>query len=82
MNKDKQFMLLDKVVGFKCLASLLGIGTGRLRKGMASAPDLRRGKRTYMSKPSTWSVDGFLRIAYNSVAETLPDQFLRVMTFG
>jgi hypothetical protein len=70
---DKQYLLLDKVVGFKCLASLLGVGTGRLRRGVANAPDLRHGKREYMSKPATWSVDGFLRMAYDSVAETLPD---------
>ena len=73
-NKDKQFMLLDKVVGFKCMASLLGVGASRLRRGVASAPDLRHGKRPYMSKPGTWSVDGFLRIAYDTVAETLPDR--------
>ncbi|CAL1151353.1 unnamed protein product, partial [Cladocopium goreaui] len=42
---------------------------------MSGAPDLRHGQRPYMSKASTWSVDGFLRIAYDAVAETLPDQY-------
>ncbi|CAK9073825.1 unnamed protein product [Durusdinium trenchii] len=76
-SRDKQFTLLDRPVGFKCLAALLGVGTGRLRKGTTSTPDLRHGTRPYMSRPSTWSVDGFLRIAYDSVAETMPDEFIR-----
>ena len=80
-NRDKQFTLLDKPVGFKCLAALLGVGTGRLRRGMSGAPDLRHGQRPYMSKASTWSVDGFLRIAYDAVAETLPDQLLGFVSF-
>ena len=78
----KQFMLLDKLVGFKCLAALLGVGTHRLRKGMANAPDLRHGKRPYMSRPGTWSVDGFLRMAYDSVAETMPDELLPIVDQG
>ena len=77
-SSNKQFMLLDKLVGFKCLSALLGVGTHRLRKGMASAPDLRHGTRPYMSRPGTWSVDGFLRMAYDSVAETMPDELLRI----
>jgi hypothetical protein len=77
-SNNKQFMLLDKLVGFKCLSALLGVGTHRLRKGMASAPDLRHGTRPYMSRPGTWSVDGFLRMAYDSVAETMPDELLRI----
>ncbi|CAK9006089.1 unnamed protein product [Durusdinium trenchii] len=28
-----------------------------------------------MSRPATWSVDGFLRVAYDSVAETMPDEY-------
>ena len=75
-SRDKKYTLLEKPVGFKCLAALLGVGTGRLRKAATSTPDLRRGTRPYMSRPATWSVDGFLRVAYDSVAETMPDEFL------
>lgn len=71
-----KYMLLDKSVGAKCLAALLGIGHGRLGKGAAGAPDLRFGKREHESKPATWSVDGFLQVAYDAIAETLPDQLL------
>ncbi|CAK9093328.1 Uncharacterized protein SCF082_LOCUS43905 [Durusdinium trenchii] len=47
-SRDKQFTLLDRPVGFKCLAALLGVGTGRLRKGTTSTPDLRHGTRNVM----------------------------------
>lgn len=73
---QKEFKLLDLTVGFKCMASLLGVGGARLRKGSKTVPDLRRGKRESTNKPGTWSVDGFLRMAYDSTAETLPDKFL------
>lgn len=66
--------LLDKEVGFQCLASLLGVGRGRL--STSAAPDLRYGKREYKSKPGTWTVDGFFQVCYDSIAETLPDEFL------
>ena len=78
-SSTMQCQLLDKRVGFKCLASLLGVGHGRVRKRSCQAPDLRHGKREYQSKPGTWTVDGFLQIAYDSIAETLPDQFLSSM---
>ena len=69
--------LLDQPVGFKCLASLLGVGGARLGKKAAGNPDLRFGKHGHHSKPGTWTVDGFLQVAYDAVAETLPDEFLR-----
>lgn len=68
--------LLDKPLGFKCLAALLGVGSMRLDKKAAGTPDLRFGKRQHQSKPGSWSVDAFLQIAYDAVAETLPDEFL------
>ena len=68
--------LLDKDVGFKCLAALLGIGDKRLRKAANRAPDLRHGKREYRSNPASLTVDGFLQTVYDAVAETLPDEFL------
>lgn len=68
--------LLDKPVGFKCLATLLGVGHSRVRKSTSGAPDLRHGQRAYQSRPGSWTVDGFLQVAYDSIAETLPDQSL------
>ena len=68
--------LLEKKVGSKCLTSLLGIGTHRLRRLQGGGPDLRFGHREYKSKPGTWTIDSFLQTAYNNIAETLPDQFL------
>ena len=66
--------ILDKPTGFKCLATLMGMGHSRVRRSHAGAPDLRHGQRPYQSKPGTWTVDGFLQVAYDSIAETLPDQ--------
>ena len=68
--------LLDKSVGFKCLASLLGVGGSRLEKNAGGAPDLRYGKKKHCSKPGTWTVDGFLQVCYDAIAETLPDECL------
>ena len=67
---------LDKEVGRKCLARLLGTSGSRLQKQAVQRPDLRFGRREYQSKPGTYSVDAFLQVAYDSIAETLPDQFL------
>lgn len=68
--------LLDRSVGFKCLASLMGVGGSRLEKKASGAPDLRYGRREHRSKPGTWTVDSFLQIQYDAVAETLPDEYL------
>lgn len=68
--------LLDKAVGFRCLASLLAVGSSRLEKKASAAPDLRFGKREHRSKPGSWTVDGFLQVAYDAIAETLPDEHL------
>lgn len=69
-------MFLEKEVGFKCLASLLGVGHKRLHRLEHTTPDLRYGKKPYMSKPGTWTVDAFLKASYESIAETLPDKLL------
>lgn len=66
--------LLGKPVGFRCLASLLGVGGARLQRKAVSGPDLRFGKKQHRSQPGTWTVDGFLQVAYDAVAETLPDE--------
>ncbi|CAK9013014.1 Uncharacterized protein SCF082_LOCUS11746 [Durusdinium trenchii] len=55
----------------------MGIGRNRLHKVDCGNPDLRFGKREYRSKALTWSVDSFLQIAYDRIAETLPDKFIR-----
>ncbi|CAK9026556.1 unnamed protein product [Durusdinium trenchii] len=52
----------------------MGIGRNRLHKVDCGNPDLRFGKREYRSKALTWSVDSFLQIAYDRIAETLPDK--------
>ena len=74
MEGQEEFKLLDHVVGFKCMALLLGVGTGRLRKASKTMPDMRHGKRETTSRPGTWTVDAFLRMAYDGTAETLPDK--------
>ena len=66
--------LLEKEVGFKCLASLLGVGHRRLAASSAGGPDLRHGRKEYRSRPGTWTVDGFLQVCYDAIAETLPDE--------
>ena len=68
--------LLEKPVGAKCLSSLLGIGQARLRKSAGGTPDLRYGSKEHRSRPGTWTVDGFLLVSYDSIAETLPDRLL------
>jgi hypothetical protein len=62
-------------MGLKCLAGLLGIGQARLRRATTCTPDLRFGKKEHRFKAGTWSADAFFQIAYDSLAETLPDQF-------
>lgn len=71
----KQFKFLDQPIGLACLAKLLGVGTARLRRGMAHRPDLRFGKQKSGSRSITFSVDAFLATLYDSVAETLPDRW-------
>ena len=71
---------MDSTVGSKCLSSLLGVGQSRLRKAAGGVPDLRYGKKAHQSKPGTWTVDAFLQVSYDSVAETLPDRCLEWKT--
>ena len=68
--------LLEKPVGFRCLASLLGVGGARLDKKSGAAPDLRYGKHEHRSKAGTFTVDAFLQVQYDALAETLPDELL------
>lgn len=65
---------LEQEVGFRCLASLLGVGTNRLRRSGNTAPDLRLGKDKSGSQKESFSIDAFFATLYQSVAETLPDR--------
>lgn len=68
------FTYCGERVGRECLCALLGIGVNRLRKAFNMVPDLRVGKDKTGSHESTFSVDAFLSMLYNNVAETLPDR--------
>ena len=65
---------LGSEISHKCLAAVLGIGKSRLKRGMDCAVDLRFGKQRSESRKDTWSVDAFLALQYEGVAETLPDR--------
>ena len=75
-GSSQSCLLLQQPVGVKCLAALLAVGKGRLRKMERKAPDMRYGKFDYQSRRDTWSVDGFLQVAYDTIAETLPVELL------
>lgn len=60
----------------------MGVGTNRIRRLQNGAPDLRYGTREYRSKAGTWTIDGFLQVAYDNIAETLPDRLPRSNTIS
>ena len=70
----ESLVFMGKTIGFKCLASILGIGKSRLKRGFDSSPDLRFGKPKNESHKDTMSIDAFLALQYENVAETLPDR--------
>ena len=67
--------ILGKEIGMKCLAALLAVGQSRLKKALAGTPDLRFGKKEHRFQAATWSVEAFLQVCYDSLAETLPDKY-------
>lgn len=73
----RNFAFLGKAVGRQCLCDLLGIGVNRFRRCLNIQPDLRIGMNKSGSQKLTYSVDAFLTIQYEGVAETLPDRFVR-----
>ena len=73
----KSFTFLGKEVGRVCLCSVLGIGINRLRKALDAQPDLRVGAQKGGQRQAAYSVDAFLAVLYEGVAETLPDRFVR-----
>ena len=75
-SEPLSYFLLDKPVGRKCLAALIGVGQARLQRSRAGTPDLRFGKREHRSQPGTWTADAFFQVVYDSIAETLPDKHL------
>lgn len=79
VNKDsvKSFTFLGRDVGRACLCAILGIGINRFRKALSMQPDLRIGANKSGQQKATYSVDAFLSVLYESVAETLPDRFVR-----
>ena len=74
--KKIDYTFLGQSVGRSCLCTLLAIGKSRFSKILSLKPDLRIGKSKSGSQRSSWSVDAFLSILYNGVAETLPDKLL------
>lgn len=73
-KQKKQYSFLGRPVGRSCLCAILGIGKERFNKCLSLQPDLRIGKDKSGSQRCTASVDAFLSIMYNGVAETLPDR--------
>ena len=70
---------LNQPVGLACLAKILGVGKNRLRKSGNMIPDMRFGKCKEGSSSESFSIDAFLTTLYNSVAETLPDRWVKQM---
>lgn len=75
-----EFTFLNRKVGRACLCSMLGIGVNRLRKAATMMPDMRLGKDKTGSQRDTYSVDAFLSIMYEGVAEVLPDRQMLMKT--
>ena len=77
-SKQLSFGLVGHDVGRECLCNLLGIGINRFRKTMNLIPDGRIGMSKTGSHRDTASVDAFLTVLYEGVAETLPDRLDKV----
>ena len=73
---------MGKEIGRECLCAVLGIGINRLRKGLNLIPDGRVGLQKSGSHRDTASVDAFLSVLYEGLAETLPDRWGLIMILG
>ena len=73
---------MGKEIGRECLCAVLGIGINRFRKGMNLVPDGRVGLQKSGSQRDTASVDAFLSVLYEGLAETLPDRRGLIMIWG
>ena len=76
------FTFVGKEIGRECLFAVLGIGINRLRKGLNLIPDGRVGLQKSGSHRDTASVDAFLSVLYEGLAETLPDRWGLIMIWG
>ena len=74
--KIKTITFMGKDVGRACLCMILGIGINRFRKALALSPDLRVGRICQGQRQAAYSVDAFLSVLYEGVAETLPNKFI------
>ncbi len=72
------WQFLGRPIGAKCLPRLLGHNQRHLLKALRGVPDLRC-NRPPQSRPSRKAamIHAFLLTMYHSVAETLPDNFVR-----
>ena len=69
------FTFLGRPIGRLCLCKVLGVGINRFRKALSMTPDLRIGARKGERHAASQSVNAFLGILYDGVAETLPDRY-------
>ena len=69
-----QFRFLGHNVGRACLCAILAIGKSRFAKCVSLQHDMRIGKSKAGTQRCAASVDAFLTVIYNGVAETLPDR--------
>ena len=71
------FTFLGQSIGRLCLCTVMSMGINRFRKALEMKPDMRIGvSRKGMRQQSSQSVNAFLGILYNGVAETLPDRLI------
>lgn len=77
LKNIKTITFMDEECGRACLCMIIGIGVNRLRKALSLAPDLRVGKVNAGQRQAAYSVDAFLSVLYEGVAETLPNRFIR-----
>ena len=69
------FTFLGRPIGRVCLCNVMAMGINRFRRALEMAPDLRFGlARKGMRQVASESVNAFLHILYEGVAETLPDR--------
>lgn len=74
-GRQTNFTFLGQQIGRVCLCTVLSVGINRFRKALEVIPDMRMGvSRKGVRQPESQSVNAFLGILYNGVAETLPDR--------
>ena len=77
-----QFTFLGKSIGRSCLCNVLAVGINPFRSALDMKPDMRIGMvRKGSRQGATQSVDAFLGVLYDGVAETLPDRCEELLIF-